>query len=336
MEITHPRRFLLFCLLCLLLLLGIGVVGSLGLARIKQSGQIAIESGESAQAIGAKMVEAGFIKSTLAWRLAIQWQGAHSQLQVGTYQLEQGEGLRRVAARMSQGEVVADELTITYPEGFTLEQMAERTAGRGIETKEAFIAASRPDSYQEQYPYLAEMQGNRTVEGYLFPDTYRVKKEDTASDVIKRLLATFNAKLTDELRAEAKATGRTIDQVVIMASIIEREVRSDEDMALVSGILWKRFDNEEGLYADATIRYALKKWDGALTVQDLSIDSPYNTRRYRGLPPSPISNPGLRALIAAIRPQQSDFYYYLSTPDGHTIFAKTNNEHNVNKAKYLR
>jgi UPF0755 protein len=121
-----------------------------------------------------------------------------------------------------------------------------------------------------------------------------------------------------------------------MASIIEREVISDDDMAMVSGVLWKRFDEGMGLDADATVRYALKKWDEPLTIQDLQIDSPYNTRRYRGLPPGPICNPGLRALIAAIRPQASEYYYYLSTPEGETVFARTNDEHNNNKAKYLR
>lgn len=121
-----------------------------------------------------------------------------------------------------------------------------------------------------------------------------------------------------------------------MASIIEREVISNEDMALVSGVLWQRFDDDVGLAADATVRYALDKWDAPLTAADLQSDSPYNTRRFKGLPPGPISNPGLRALIASVRPEASDFYYYLSSPSGETIFSRTLDEHNTNKAKHLR
>ena len=121
-----------------------------------------------------------------------------------------------------------------------------------------------------------------------------------------------------------------------MASIVEREVIGDDDMALVSGVLWSRNDDGAGLDADATVRYALNKPKGPLTQVDLDSSSPYNTRRFRGLPPGPISNPGLRALTAAVRPEQSDFYYYLSAPSGETIFSKTNDEHNANKVKYLR
>lgn len=148
------------------------------------------------------------------------------------------------------------------------------------------------------------------------------------------MLANFNAKVTQELRDEAKAQNRTLDEIVIMASIIEKEVQSAEDMALVSGVLWKRIDDNEGLYADATLEYIVNK-DGELTVGDLLKDTPYNTRKYRGLPPGPISNPGLSAILAAIRPQKSDYYYYLTAKDGDTVFAKTNDEHNRNKAKYL-
>jgi UPF0755 protein len=111
---------------------------------------------------------------------------------------------------------------------------------------------------------------------------------------------------------------------------------SDNDLARVAGVLWQRYEDGVGLDADATVRYALNKWDGPLTVADLASDSPYNTRRWKGLPPGPISNPGLRAILAAAHPEKTDYYYYLSTPQGETIFSKTNEEHNQNKAKYLR
>jgi UPF0755 protein len=149
------------------------------------------------------------------------------------------------------------------------------------------------------------------------------------------MLATFEAKVAEAGLLESEE--RSPDDLVIMASIIEREVISDDDMALVSGVLWQRTDDGGGLDADATVRYALKKWTEPLTFLDLQSESPYNTRKWKGLPPGPISNPGLRALAAAKDPQESDFYYYLSaSDDGETIFSKTNDEHNANKAKYLR
>jgi UPF0755 protein len=150
------------------------------------------------------------------------------------------------------------------------------------------------------------------------------------------MLANFDVRVTEDLRAAAVQTGRTLDEVIIMASIVEREVIEDDDMAMVAHILWKRLDEGIGLYADATNRYILDKWDGQLTVADLNIDSPYNTRTNRRLPPGPISNPGLRAIMASVYPQESEYYYYLSAPSGETIFAVTNDDHNRNKAQYLR
>ena len=237
-------------------------------------------------------------------------------------------------ARFVKGETKSDEQSVTFPEGFTENQIAARIADRqGVAVKD-FLQEATPAQFAEKFPFLLNLSKSRTLEGYLFPDTYRLAKDDAPKDVIVRMLANFNVKVTQELRDEAKAQNRTFDEIVIMASIIEKEVQSAEDMALVSGVLWKRIDTNEGLYADATLEYIVNK-DGELTVQDLAKDTPYNTRKYRGLPPGPISNPGLSAILAAIRPEKSDYYYYLTAKDGDTVFAKTNDEHNRNKAKYL-
>lgn len=335
-HVVDRRRFLIF----LLTLLGVLVV-LLALifsrATVRQSGEITIKEGQAAQTVWAELKQNGFSRTTLPWRHAAWRLKANDKLQAGKYRIEAGERVRRVIERFVNGDALPNEFTVTYPEGFTLEQIAARTAARGIGTAADFKAAAQPPPYAETFAYLAEVPAGRpTLEGYLFPDTYRLAADDTPEKVIRRMLTNFDDKVTSELRREMKQANRTLDQVVIMASIIEREVVSDEDMAQVAGILWKRLDDSVGLDADATVRYALNKWDGALTVADLRTDSPYNTRRYRGLPPGPISHPGLRALLAAIRPQASDYYYYLSTPDRKTIFAKTNAEHNQNKAKYLK
>ncbi len=335
-HIVDRRRFLIF----LLALLGI-LVALLALifsrATVRQRGEITIKEGQAAKTVWAELKQNGFTRTTVPWRYAAWRLTANDKLQAGKYRLEAGERVRRVVERFVSGDALPNEFTVTYPEGFTLEQMAARTAARGIGTVEDFKAAAQPPPYSETFAHLAEVpEGRATLEGYLFPDTYRLAANDTPEKVIRRILTNFDDKVTPELRAEIKKANRTLDQIVIMASIIEREVVSDEDLHVVAGILWKRLDDGVGLDADATIRYALNKWDGALTVADLKTDSPYNTRRYRGLPSGPISNPGLRALLAAIRPQTSAYYYYLSTPEGETIFAKTNAEHNQNKAKYLK
>lgn len=335
MKITNPKQFAIFLLIVVLAVTGV-VWFATGSAKLKKSGEITIESGASAASVWQDLAEHSFTATTMPWRFWSSRLEAAARLKTGTYTLERGEKVKDVVERFITGDVSPDELTITYPEGFTLHQIAERTAARGIGTKQSFLAAALPPEYIDGYPYLGEIPADRGLEGYLFPDTYRVFPDDTPSDVIRRMLANFDAKFTDDLRQEAQKQGRSLDQIVIMASIIEREVLTDDDMAVAAGILWKRNDDGVGLDADATVRYAHDKWDGPLTFQDLQTDSPYNTRKWRGLPPGPISNPGLRAIIATARPQESGYYYYLSAPSGQTIFSKTLAEHNANKAKYLR
>jgi len=291
---------------------------TLNSSKIKQPGAFVIKTGAVARSVWRDLAKQGFTSSTLPWYYHGWLNGSSTNIQAGTYQLESNELVKDIINRFNTGDVSNDELSITYPEGFTVSQMAARTAAKDIGTEAEFLNQAKD------------------LEGYLFPDTYRVFADDTPADVIKRMRANFDQKLTDDLLADIEKSGRTMEEVIIMASIVEREVQTDADMAKVAGALWARFDDGVGLAADATVRYALNKWDDPLTVQDLQIESPYNTRRFAGLPPGPISNPGLRAIIAAIRPEKSDFYYYLSAPSGETIFSKTLEEHNLNKAKYLR
>lgn len=334
-QITNPRKFTAILVGAAAI---VAIIAKLlwGSSSIQAAGDFTVESGQAAQVIGKRLAADGYVSSTLPWRYAIWRAGDAGAIQAGTYRLEAGERIASVVERMKGGIVIPDELTITYPEGFTLQQVAARTAARGISTEEEFIAAAKVGPFADSFAFLKDLPADRSLEGYLFPDTYRVLKNDQPADVLRRLLGNFDKKMTPELRQEAVDHKRTLDEVVIMASIIEREINRPADLAKVADVLWKRFDANAGLAADATVRYILNKWDGALTVQDLAIDSPYNTRKYRGLPPTAIGNPGLTAILAALRPEQTDFYYYLSAPDGETIFAKTNDEHNRNKDKYLK
>lgn len=333
-KIVNRKKFATSLIVLVVVIAGIIILFSSG--TIKKTESVTIKPGQSANEIWAQIEDQGITSGTILWKWHALKLGAADGIQAGTYQLERGEKIKDVIKRMLAGETVPDELTITYPEGFTLQQMAARTAARGIGTEEEFITAATPENFSDQFSFLKDVPPDRTLEGYLFPDTYRVFADDKPEDVIQRMLGNFDNKITADLLDRRTGEDRTLDDKIIMASIVEREVVNDDDMAMVSGILWSRVDNESGLGADATVRYALNQWDDPLTVEDLDIDSPYNTRRYKGLPPGPISNPGLRAITASVHPQESDFYYYLSTPEGETIFSKTNDEHNRNKAEHLQ
>src|SRR3989344_9634867 len=332
-AITNKKKFIVnIFIVVIIALVAFRLVWGSG--EIQKAGDIEIAQGAKAADVWRMLVNEGYSDRTIPWKYFGRDDNAAAKIQAGTYHLEQGEKVSLVLSRFVRGETKSNEQSVTFPEGFTEKQIAARIADRqGVVVKD-FLQESTPAHFAEKFPFLLNLSKSRTLEGYLFPDTYRLAKDDVPKDVIVRMLANFNAKVTQELRDEAKAQNRTLDEIVIMASIIEKEVQSAEDMALVSGVLWKRIDDNEGLYADATLEYIVNK-DGELTVGDLLKDTPYNTRKYRGFPPGPISNPGLSAILAAIRPQKSDYYYYLTTKEGKTIFAKTNDEHNRNKAKYL-
>ena len=202
-----------------------------------------------------------------------------------------------------------EEVLITIPEGYTVRQMGELFEKVGLFLKEEFLVLAQKE------------------EGYLFPDTYRFFRKTTPEKVIEKMKKNFEEKIKD------LSVNR---DTIIMASIIEKEIHDTEDRKVVSGILWRRIKEEIGLQVDASLNYVLGKTSAELTADDLKIDSPYNTYKYRGLPVGPIANPGLDAILAAINPTESPYLFYLSDKDGVTHFARNFEEHKANKLRYLR
>ncbi|OGF64585.1 hypothetical protein A2661_01315 [Candidatus Giovannonibacteria bacterium RIFCSPHIGHO2_01_FULL_45_24] len=215
-------------------------------------------------------------------------------------------------------KIVSNEVAVTIPEGYNVRQMGETFEKAGLFPKDEFVLEARKH------------------EGYLFPDTYRFYKTAKPEQVIGRMRDNFNKKITPEILAEAKNSGKTLEQIIIMASILEEEVKSAADMKIVAGILWKRLQLGMGLNVDASLTYVLGKPSSELTEEDLKYDSPYNTYRYRGLPQGPISNPGMDAILAALRPMVSEYFYYLTDKGGVARYAWTLEEHGSNKFKYLK
>lgn len=226
--------------------------------------------------------------------------------------------LPEFAERKNKELAKSREVVVAIPEGYSVSKIGETFERLGIFSKEDFIKTAQKE------------------EGYLFPDTYRFYKNAKPEDVILKMKENFNKKITKEILEEIKLSKRSLGQIIIMASLLEEEVGFMEDRKIVAGILWKRLDLGIGLGVDAALTYVLGKTSGELTVADLKLDSPYNTYRYRGLPPAPISNPGLDAILAALRPAPSPYFYYLTGKDGKARYAKTLDEHALNKFKYLR
>jgi len=197
-------------------------------------------------------------------------------------------------------------------------------------------------NWEEDYSFLKDKPDNMSLEGYLFPDTYRIYASSSPAELVSRMLDNFDKKLTSEMRADIKKQGKTIHEIITMASIIEKEApifaqKDLKDAKIVSGIFWNRLEIGMALQSDATLSYILNDNKPAHSGSELNIDSPYNTYKYPGLIPGPICNPGIAAIEAAIYPTDTNYLYFLTTLDGKEIYyARTHDEHVRNKYLYLK
>lgn len=251
--------------------------------------------------------------------------GIGKSIQAGDFKLSSAQSAREIAQELTHGAI---DVWITLPEGLRIEEQAER-----IEQKLKFGQSSNYNFDKKEYLKIAK-------EGYMFPDTYLIPKDATAEQVTDRLIQTFDEKTKDVIKnAKSKLTQ---DQIITMASLIERETRTAEEKPIVAGIITNRLKSKMALDIDATVQYAKgfdsskSKWWGEVTQDDYkNIKSPYNTYLNVGLPPGPIANPGIDSIKAAADPAGTDYVYYLHDQEGRIHYAKTVEEHNKNVQQYL-
>ena len=272
----------------------------------------------------------GIIRSAYFFRFYAVSSFQHSGLKAGKYALSTRMSIYQIAKKIAKGDVTKDKILIY--EGWDIKDIGKYLESKGVCSKDDFIISASKD-YSQEFDFLKDKPEDISLEGFLFPDTYEISERISCDDVVLAMLSNFEKKLTPELKAEMQEKQKSVFDIVTMASMLEKEVRSLNDKKIVSGILWKRIDARMPLQIDATINYITGKSDPGVSIKDTKIDSPYNTYKYKGLPKGPISNPGMYSIIAALNPTDSPYWYYLS--DGVTIYSKTFEEHIANKAEYL-
>lgn len=293
----------------------------------------AVPQGAGARDIGEALKTQGLVRSKWAFVTYAALAGRADELKPGDYEFRGRASIRSIINRLVAGP--ENERAITIPEGWDLFDIALYFERAGIASSEEFWRlAGTPDGTKPQAPELplpapgalSDKPEGASFEGYLFPDTYRIYKNAGAGEVLSLMLRNFNAKFGPDLLAEARRQGKTPRQIVIMASLVEKEVRGKRDRRIVAGILWKRLQAGMPLQVDAAVAYPhnLRRTPGAA---ELGAISPYNTYLRAGLPAGPIGNPGMEAILAALHPEASPYWYYFSGPDGKTVFSTTFEKH---------
>jgi len=279
-----------------------------------------IKKGEGSKNIAFNLKKDGLIWCGSCFRAYVLIMGISDKLQAGTYKISPSMNIISMAKMFAVGDVAKE--TITIIEGWNLKDIAWYFENKGMFQAEELFE-------------LNDLSWISGFEGYLFPDTYQVNIGESLEEIVGRMQDNFDKK-TAGIEAEIAKQGKTLFEIITMASLIEKEVRTKEDKQIVSGVLWKRLGAGVPLQVDATITYITGQKSTKVSMEDTKIDSPYNTYMYYGLPAGPICNPGLESIEAAIYPEDSLYWYYLSTIEGQTIFSKTLEEHNIAKAKYLK
>lgn len=294
-----------------------------------------IKAGESIQEIGKKLEDSQLVKSKYYFDYYVWKTGSKGKIQAGKYELKGTMTIPEIVQVLSLGEIVPNEVKITFPEGLSSKEMADILKEKGFDGDSFMAIAKSGASDSPMFQFLKDKPDKAGLEGFLFPDTYIFFKGAKPQVITDRMLQNFDEKLTSKMIEDIQSQGKNVFDIITMASILEKEVKSADDMKIVSGIFWDRISAGMPLQSCATVAYALGAEKKQYSFEDTRTPSPYNTYINKGLPPGPIDNPGMNSILAAIYPAKTDYIYFLTDPaSGKTIFSKTLEEHAANKAKY--
>ncbi|WP_438434417.1 endolytic transglycosylase MltG [Gorillibacterium sp. sgz500922] len=343
----RAARILLSLFLLLLLLAGAGALYLWnGLQPTKPAAAVRVEipSGTGTLKIAEILETNGLIRNRQLFAVYLKYKGEGSRFQAGMYDLTPGSTLDQLIAKLNAGDTVkAEMIRFTIPEGYTVEQIASKLEEAGYVKASDLLALDKaPAKLKLKLPQGADVTGAKLrfpLEGYLFPETYEMKKGSTAAEILERMAEETADKLAaipdlDKKLAERKLT---VHQLLTVASLVEREAAVPAERPQIAGVIYNRLKQDMRLEIDATVQYALGGTKERLYEKDLQVESPYNTYRNTGLPPGPIANPGLASIEAALNPKASEYLFYVTKKDGSRehLFAKTYAEHlkNIEESK---
>jgi UPF0755 protein len=298
-----------------------------------------VQTGESPSQIGADLQDKRLIRSQDFFNLYLKLSGTRGELQAGDFVLNRNMDIPHIVDALQHGRT--NQLAVRVPEALPIKFVAQALEKAGFTKAQDYIDAANDPAWKGQYAFLAGVPAGRNplLEGYLYPDTYLLNRGATAHDLVKAQLDAFAKLATPDLtqaigQKTAARQAMTLDQLVTMASITDLEVNKAPEKPRVCEVFYNRLAGTIPLGSDATIEYAIGEYNKPLTVDDLKVNSPYNTRTHFGLPPGPVGNPVAGAIQACANPEQGDYLFFFTDKSGVTHFEKTEAEFQADMAKY--
>lgn len=309
--------------LCAVIIISV-TASDVGGVKLSEPVTVTIEKGSGAKAIANALKEGGAIKKPSKFVSLAAEKGYDKKFQPGPVTVQNGMSYEEIMTELTKAN--RGNTKIVIPEGYELRQIIDAVADSGLASREDMVAALDPAGYD--YDFLKKLpKRENPLEGYLFPDTYYFSKDVSARDVVNEMLARFESVFTEEYKNRAKELNMSVDKIITLASVIERETASDAERAKVAGVFYNRLEQNMKLQSCATVQYILKERKTNLSTADTKIDSPYNTYKYAGLPVGPIASPGEDCIKAALYPEDTDALFFVMGKDGKHIFSKTYDDH---------
>lgn len=327
----HFRKIAIsFAVVCLLLFVSVAFIfylKSRPLGDGKVSVEFTVRSGWGSILVTNKMHSQKLVRSPRVFRYLLFLTGKQHKIKKGIYELNDSMSAMKIIDIITNGKTKT--VSFTIPEGYHNRQMGDLLVKKGLfQSKDEFLQMASSKPILEKFSIPA-----KTLEGYLFPETYTIPVKYPKEKIIENMVKEFFRQV--KKIPNFPASNHEIHKIVTMASIVEREARKVNERALIAGVLYNRLKRNQRLQVDASIQYLFPAQRKKVYYKDLEIDSPYNTYKHRGLPPGPISNPGLSSLKAAVSPEKTEFFYYVAKPDGSHSFSKNYSRHLKAKKKYI-
>lgn len=339
MKLSKKRVIILVSSVILLVLIGALFVAYEGGPYDKNNGKdivVDIPMGSTVSSVADILKENNLIKNEVLFKLNFKMKNNASHMKSGKYLLSQKLSNSDIIEKLVSGEIYRDGIKVTIPEGSTSNEIIALLVKNELGKKEDFEKlVSNPSEFYSDFEFL-DQKDIKSLEGFLYPSTYYFDKDAKPKDIIKEMLSLFDKSYTDKLKKKQKERNMTLQEVVNLASIVEKEAVIDEDRPIIASVFYNRLDKDMPLQSDATLQYIFEERKKSMTYNDLKIDSPYNTYIQKGLPPTPIANPSIKSIKAVLEPSDTDYLYFVASIDGGNVYSKTYEEHKKNVEQYRK